>query len=65
MDGRVEFDLAMKGNLDAWVPACGGTEIPTLWGGRRYLYCWNPRLRKHAWLDMTNDLILDEAPWAL
>lgn len=52
-------------NLDAWVPACGGTEVPfKTRSGRTLLYCWNRHTMQHAYLDVETDLILtDEEAW--
>jgi hypothetical protein len=63
----LEYNMAQAANADRWVPACGGHEQPCLVNGHRYLYCYNPRQRKHAYLDMESDRILepDELPPAL
>ena len=53
--------------IDKWLPASGGTEeIITYRTGRRLLYCWNPHLQKHAFIDCDTDRILtdDEAEFA-
>lgn len=53
---------------DVWVPASAGTETPfTTRTGRRLLYCWNPKLGQHAYLDLGTDIILtqEEAEVAL
>jgi hypothetical protein len=50
------------------VPAHGGTETEfTARTGKRLLYCYNPRLGRHAFLDLGSDIILtdDEALVAL
>lgn len=47
--------------LDQWIPASGGTETPFLSrSGKRLLYCWNPKLQKHAYLDLSTDMILTD-----
>jgi hypothetical protein len=44
-----------------WVPACNGTETPFLSrSGRRLLYCWQPRSGRHAYLDLSTDMILTD-----
>lgn len=44
-----------------WEPANGGHETPFLTrSGRRLLYCWQPSTGKHAYLDCSTDLILDD-----
>ena len=65
MDGATAQDANM--NLDNWVPACGGTEVPfKARNGRTLLYCWNRHDQMHAYLDVETDLILtDEEAWVL
>ena len=44
---------------DNWYPANGGTETPfSTKGGRRFLYCFNPKQGKHAYLDLNTDMIV-------
>lgn len=56
--------LAAKDAKDAqgaWVPACGGTEVPfTTRSGAQLLYCYQETTGKHAYLDMGTDLILTD-----
>ncbi len=63
MDGAAAREA--NTNLDAWVPACGGTEEPfKTRSGRTLLYCWNRHTMQHAYLDVETDLILtDEEAW--
>ncbi len=50
-----------RDNNGAWVPACGGTEVPfTTRGGRRLLYCYQATTGRHAYLDLGTDLILSD-----
>jgi hypothetical protein len=68
MNATTEFQMAIAGNADRWVPACNGTEVPFVTRTRRtLLYCFNPRQGKHAYLDTSTDLILsdEEASQAL
>ena len=52
--------------LDAWVPACGGTEEIFVARNKRILYCYNPKAHKHAYLDVDSDMIMtDEEYFAL
>jgi len=45
----------------AWIPACGGSEVPfNTRTGRRLLYCWQPTTGRHAYLDCGTDLILSD-----
>jgi hypothetical protein len=45
----------------AWVPACGGTEVPFFTRNRRkLLYVWQATTGKHAYLDCETDLILSD-----
>jgi hypothetical protein len=56
-----EFHMAVAGNKDVWVPACGGSEQQfTCRTGMRLLYCFNPRLGNHAYLDCGTDMILTD-----
>lgn len=49
-----------------WIPACGGTEIPTTYRtGRRLLYVYQATTGKHAHLDCDTDLILSDEEAAL
>ena len=44
-----------------WYPACGGTEEPFLArSGARLLYCYNPALQEHAYLNLNTDTILTQ-----
>ena len=46
---------------DAWVPACGGLEVPfTGRTGRRLLYVYCRATGIHAYLDLGTDLILTD-----
>jgi len=51
----------------AWVPACGGTEVPfTTRTGARLLYCYQPTTGRHAYLDLGTDMFLtDQEAWNL
>jgi hypothetical protein len=57
----VEFQLAVAGCSDSWVPACGGTETPfKARSGATLLYCYNPATRLHAYLHVDCDIILSD-----
>ena len=57
----VEFDMAVWGNKNAWVPACGGTETPFISrSGVKLLYCFNPFLGRHAYLNVDQDIVLTD-----
>ena len=44
-----------------WYPACGGTETPFISrSGRKLLYCFNPSLNKHAYLNVETDVVLTD-----
>ena len=44
-----------------WYPACGGTEEPFhARSGARLLYCYNPALATHAYLNLDTDTILTQ-----
>jgi len=40
---------------------CGGTEVPTCYGGRWYLYVWNVKTREHEYYDYSDDVFRSEA----
>lgn len=68
MHPTTAFRFAVALRADHWVPAHGGTEQPFVSrSGRRLLYCFNPRRGRHAYLDLSSDIILtdDEAHDAL
>ena len=49
-----------------WFPANNGTEVPfRTRGGRRLLYCYQPRTGRHAYLDMDSDYIVPNEEIAL
>lgn len=49
---------AAEGN---WTPACGGTEVPFVSRlGRRLLYCYQQTTGRHAYLDLTTDIVLSD-----
>lgn len=54
-----------KAEQGAWLPACGGTEVPfKTRSGRTLLYCWQPSTGRHQYLDVEQDLLLtDEEAW--
>jgi hypothetical protein len=61
MQTTLEYEMARAGNADRWVPACGGSEQPfTARSGKRMLYCWNPALNRHAYLDLGTDMIMTD-----
>lgn len=68
MTTAAAYHFAVACNSDLWVPAHHGTETEfTSRTGKRLLYCYNPRLGRHAYLDLGSDIILtdDEALVAL
>lgn len=55
------FKVAMAARTNAWFPASGGTETAfKSRTGKRMLYCFNPALRKHAYLDLDSDVIMTD-----
>ncbi len=53
------FDAMCRAMRDAWLPACGGSEVPfSTRNGYRLLYCYNPASGQHAYLDCNTDVIL-------
>jgi hypothetical protein len=59
-DPIVEYNMAVAGKCDRWVPGAGGTEPVSTIEGRRLQWCYNPKLHKHAYYDLDNDLILTD-----
>jgi hypothetical protein len=57
---KLEFAMAVSGNKDLWVPACGGTETMFTVHGKRVLYVYNPKQHKHAYLDLDSDMIMSD-----
>lgn len=57
-----EYKDAVASKADRWVPACGGSETPVVRNGRRYLYCFNPARCSHAYLDLSNDTLVEDLP---
>lgn len=46
---------------DNWHPACSGTETPFIArSGARLLYCFQPSTGKHAYVDLSKDMILTD-----
>jgi hypothetical protein len=46
---------------DGWIPASGGTETEfKSRSGKRLLYCWNPKLKQHAYIDLDSDVVLSD-----
>ncbi len=61
MTTTTAYKFAVAIHADRWVPANGGTETPfTARTGHRLLYCYNPRLGRHAYLDLGSDIILTD-----
>jgi hypothetical protein len=56
-DEMMDFWFAQNNLLDRWVIACGGTEVPGISRGRRYIYVWNPAMREHGYLDILTDTV--------
>lgn len=55
------YNDAMKEKKDVWIPANGGTEtITTYRNGLRLLYCYNPKLEKHAYVNVDTDMIIPD-----
>lgn len=54
---KADFDYALMHNLDCWVAAAGGNEVPGISRGRWYLYVWNPAEQDHAYLDIATDTV--------
>ena len=55
-----EFAAAEDAGADRWVPACGGREEPFQHKGTRWLYVYNPALGEHAYLNLDQDLVVED-----
>ena len=53
-------ELEQKGN---WIAACGGQEVPFTVNGVRVLYCWNTGSRRHAYLNLDSDTIMQDGEY--
>lgn len=44
---------------------CGGTETPTLYQNKTYLYVWNRKTRNHEYYCWEDDMFISDknAPW--
>jgi hypothetical protein len=51
-----EYNRAVAGNLNVWVPGAGGTEPVSTIDGVRYQWMFNPCLREHAYYCLDTDL---------
>jgi hypothetical protein len=48
-------------DVDQWIPASGGSETPfTSRSGIRMLYCWNPKMKTHAYMNLNTDTIMSD-----
>ncbi|MDC0317967.1 hypothetical protein OAL45_00765 [bacterium] len=45
------------------VVGCDGTETPSSYAGKHYLYVWNKDLRMHLYYCFEDDLYYPDAPW--
>lgn len=45
---------------DFWKPAGNGSETPFSRDGRTYLYVYNRHTRKHGFLDLVTDIVIDD-----
>lgn len=64
---RALFDAACERGDDIWLPANGGSETEFVSrSGVRLLYCYNPALRRHAYVRLDSDMVVTDAEaWAL
>lgn len=59
--GIIEYSMARKRNLDAWVPAVKGQKVEQPFrssNGTMMLYCYNPALNEHAYMNMGTHTIM-------
>jgi hypothetical protein len=52
------LDRAAERERYAWVPACGGTEVPFMCHGHKLHYMWNYLTKEHAYYDCGADRFL-------
>ena len=52
-----DHTTALIRNEDRWVYACGGTELPFLYEGTRWVYVWNPAQQEHGYLNLDTDVV--------
>lgn len=58
-----DYQYAVDNNLDQWVPACGGNEMPLIHKNQRWLYVYNPATGKHGYLNLDTDIVYQTPPW--
>ena len=63
VDFTAEYRAACDAMSDQWVAACGGNEISFQHNGRSWLYVYNPGKDAHGYLDLTTDIVQENAPW--
>jgi hypothetical protein len=60
--GKAEYDCAIAGLTDTWVPGGGGNETPIVQrNGDRWLWCYNPGQGRHAYINLETDIEVPEA----
>ena len=52
-------------NRGQWVAACGGSETPMTINNVRVLYCWNTASKRHAYMNLDTDMIMDDGDFEL
>ena len=57
---REKAEQAARWSRDEWNPACGGTETPFTYNGESWIYVYNGRTGKHAYLNLNTDMIADD-----
>lgn len=55
---KAEADKKAEAERYAWVPACGGSEVPFECKGMLLLYMWNKISGEHAYYDVRGDVFL-------
>lgn len=68
--GAIEYAMACNRNLDTWVPAVKGDKVEQPFkssSGTVMLYCYNPALNEHAYMDVGTNTIMtaEEADHAM
>ena len=60
MDALAEYYFAVQTHADTWVVAGKGMETPFIKEGKEYLYVFNPATGKHGFLDIADDIVIDD-----
>jgi hypothetical protein len=57
LPGETTEQWAARVRRSGWVPACGGTEVPFDYCGRRVLYVVDLLSTEHGYVDLDTDIV--------